>query len=80
MMKRPYYDLSTEDYAKLVKGSIILTMAGRCELSVDDINKEPQFLMTGPSGRHTLAVSETSLCRLNAHWKGFVYTPGNGLV
>jgi hypothetical protein len=31
-----------------------------------------EFVMTGPTGRHTLAVSVTTQARLDAHFKGFV--------
>ncbi len=31
-----------------------------------------EFVMTGPTGRHTLAASATTQGRLDAHFKGFV--------
>jgi hypothetical protein len=35
-------------------------------------SEETQYVMNGPTGRHTLEISETSLIRLNAHWDGYI--------
>ena len=32
---------------------------------------EGRFVMTGPSGRHSLLISATDTNRLNAHWQVF---------
>lgn len=38
---------------------------------------ERRFVLTGPSGRHSLLVAATDAARLDAHWRGFCASPSN---
>lgn len=46
-------------------------MAGISGLGAGAMPKERRFVMTGPSGRHSLLVDATPIERLQAHWSGF---------
>jgi hypothetical protein len=41
---------------------------------------DDQFVMEGPSGKHTLAIQFTKRDRLNAHWKAFALSEANARV
>lgn len=43
----------------------------RLEHVIEDGTAEGHYIMTGPTGTHTLAESETDTKRLAAHWRGF---------
>lgn len=36
-----------------------------------------RFLMTGPSGEHSIDINESDLERTNAHWVQFATSPAN---
>lgn len=36
-----------------------------------------RFLMTGPSGEHSIEIAESDLERTNAHWVQFAMAPAN---
>lgn len=36
-----------------------------------------RFLMTGPTGEHSIDIDSSSLDRVNAHWVSFVSDPRN---
>ncbi len=40
----------------------------RCTLTLEG----DEYIMRGPSGKHSLCVHHTSPERLKAHWKGFI--------
>lgn len=45
---------------------------GFATLTADGFGTDRRFVMTGPSGSHSLLVLATPRSRLEAHWRGFV--------
>lgn len=43
---------------------------GPCQLTLS--RDRTLFILSGPTGEHTLLADATPLARLNAHWRGFV--------
>ena len=59
--------ITATEFAGLCNGRIARLHFQRASLEVFS----GLFLMTGPSGRHSIAVSESDLDRLNGHWTEF---------
>lgn len=70
MTKHPA-PLDRFNFAGLLAGRIARIHYARAALSVEGLGVDRRFVMTGPSGRHTLVVEATDLDRLNAHWLTF---------
>lgn len=74
-------DLNHHDIAGLIKGGIQIE-AGSARLGCE-WHQEPgghvegRYVMTGPSGRHSLMIAATDVDRLNAHWRVFASHPAN---
>lgn len=73
--------LNHHDIGALIKGGTIIE-AGRAKLACEwHLNEtgatEGRFVMTGPSGGHSLMIIATDIDRLNAHWSGFAADPRN---
>lgn len=73
--------LTEKDFADLVADRVRIAV-GRAELRVANMafgsaEREPRFLMEGPSGRHSLLVAATDRARLQAHWATFAAHPSN---
>lgn len=64
-MKTP--KLTFQEFAGLVNGRIARIHS---ELAVIEV-KCCRFVMSGPSGQHSLDIVATDLARLNAHWVPF---------
>lgn len=73
--------LTHHDLAALIKGGIQIEAGNArlgCEWHMTQAgNVEGRYVMTGPSGRHSLMIAATDLARLNAHWAGFAADPRN---
>lgn len=60
-------------FAFLLSGDNATTTHGKASLTVNG----DRFVMSGPSGVHSLLVAATDRERLDAHWKGFCQTAIN---
>ena len=85
-------DLTEGEYARLLNGRaarihyhravleaqwVPMAPPTNCGISENAMPKERRFVMSGPSGRHTLLVDATDRDRLNAHWRVFATDPRN---
>ena len=67
--------VSKGDFDTLIKSGHFIRWAN-ASLTVSG----DRFVMTGPSGTHSLAVGYTDRTRLNAHWKTFALHGANQRV
>lgn len=70
-------DVSLREYDDLVSGNLRTAHFNRATLTARGVGDDRRFLMTGPSGIHSLLVVATDLDRLNAHWTVFATDPRN---
>lgn len=74
--------LTHHDRAALINGGIMMEQ-GKATLAAEWLadrftgNTEGRFVMSGPSGRHTLLIDATDTERLNAHWRTFCQHEAN---
>lgn len=66
-------EITKARYAFLLSGDSARTTFGKATVAV----KADRFVMTGPSGVHSLLIEATDVERLNAHWQGFCSHPAN---
>lgn len=52
-------------------GQVTLSATSGCAAA------DRRFVLSGPSGRHSLLVGATDAARLNAHWQSFCAVPAN---
>jgi hypothetical protein len=64
-------NITFNDWALLQSGYFSSVHCGHATLRIAGKGEDARFVMDGPSGKHSLLVSETDVDRLNAHWQGF---------